>query len=146
MDYAAAHETVLVLRSHMASAELSGRPDLKPPEGPELEPERRGVYLVGYLNGEPVACGGYRIYPGDPSGETAELVRMYVRPGARAGVGRVLLAELEERARDDDYRYAILEIHAEQHGPQALYEVKGYRRVPSAREREGWLTYHRDLG
>jgi ribosomal protein S18 acetylase RimI-like enzyme len=146
MDYAAAHETVLVLMAQLATAELPGHPDLKPPESPELEPENRGLFVVGYMNGEPVVSGGYRTYPGDPSGQTAEFVRMYVRPGARrSGVGRALLAELEELAREDDYRYTLLEVGVEQQGAQALYEIKGYRRVPSEREREGRLTYRKEL-
>jgi ribosomal protein S18 acetylase RimI-like enzyme len=146
MDYAAAHETVLVLMAELATAELPGHPDLKPPEGPELDPENRGLFVVGYMNGEPVVSGGYRTYSGDPSGQTAEFVRMFVRPGARrSGVGRALLAELEELAREDDYRYALLEVGVEQQGAQALYEIKGYRRIASGREREGRLTYRKEL-
>ena len=146
MDYAAAHETVLVLMAQLANAELPGHPDLKPPEGPELEPERRGLFVVGYINGEPVVSGGYRTYPGDPSGQTAEFVRMYVRPGARrSGVGRALLAELEELAREDDYRYVVLEVSVEQQGAQALYEVKGYRRISGEREQQGRLAYRKTL-
>jgi ribosomal protein S18 acetylase RimI-like enzyme len=146
MDYAAAHDTVLVLMAELATAELPGHAELKPPEGPELEPENRGLFVVGYMNGEPVVSGGYRTYAGDPSGQSAEFVRMYVRPGARrSGVGRALLAELEELAREDDYRYALLEVGVEQQGAQALYEIRGYRRVPGEREREGRLTYRKEL-
>jgi len=141
-----AHESVLVLMAELATAEMPGHPDLKPPDGPELEPSHRGLFVVAYLNGQPAASGGYRAFPGDPSGDTAEFVRMYVRPGARrSGLGRKLLEELEELARDDDYRYAVLEVGAEQHGAQALYEIRGYRRIPGERDREGRRTYRKEL-
>ncbi|HEX4359918.1 MAG TPA: GNAT family N-acetyltransferase [Pseudonocardia sp.] len=142
MDYGAAHETVLRHMAELANAEMPGHPDLKPPEGPELEPEYRGVFVVAYINGQPAASGGYRTFPGDPTAETAEFVRMYVRPGARrSGVGRALLAELEELAREDDYRYALLEVGAEQRGAQALYEIRGYRRIPNEGDKAGRHTY-----
>jgi GNAT superfamily N-acetyltransferase len=146
LDYRDAHESVLVFMAELASAELPGHPDLTPPEGPELEPERRGLFVVAYLNGQPAASGGYRMFPDDPSGDTAEFVRMYVRPGARrSGLGRALLAELEELARDDDYRYAVLDVGAEQHGAQALYEIRGYRRIHGERDQEGRRTYRKQL-
>jgi GNAT superfamily N-acetyltransferase len=146
VDYRAAHESVLLLMAELAGAELPGHPDLTPPEGPELEPGSRGLFVVAYVNGQPAASGGYRTYPGDPSGATAEFVRMYVRPGSRrSGVGRALLAELEELARDDDYRRAVLGVAAAQRGAQALYEIKGYRRIPGDGDQEDRYTYVKDL-
>jgi ribosomal protein S18 acetylase RimI-like enzyme len=71
---------------------------------------------------------------------------MYVRPGSRrSGVGRALLSELEELARDDDYHHAVLGVAAEQRGAQALYEIRGYRRVPGEQDPQGRYTYLKDL-
>jgi GNAT superfamily N-acetyltransferase len=146
MEYRAARQGVLRLMAELAGAELPGHPDLELPEGTELEPAGRGLFVIAYVNGQPAASGGYRTYPGDPSGATAEFVRMYVRPGSRrSGVGRALLSELEELARDDDYRHAVLGVAAEQRGAQALYEIRGYRRVPGDQDPQGRYTYLKDL-
>ncbi|MDT7599016.1 MAG: hypothetical protein QOK26_1093 [Pseudonocardiales bacterium] len=146
MEYRAARQGVLRLMAELAGAELPGHPDLALPESTELEPASRGLFVIAYVNGQPAASGGYRTYPGDPSGETAEFVRMYVRPGSRrSGVGRALLSELEELARDDDYHHAVLGVAAEQRGAQALYEIRGYRRVPGEQDAQGRYTYLKDL-
>ena len=60
-----------------------------------------------------------------------EIKRMYVVPEARGrGVGRVLLAALEELARDLGYPVARLDTGAEQPGAQRMYERAGYAPVP----------------
>jgi GNAT superfamily N-acetyltransferase len=130
-DYRAAHENQLFSSRAAARAELPGHPDLTPPTGPELEPAQRGVFIVGYINGQPAASGGYREFTEDTSGETVEFVRMYVRADSRrSGVGRALLIELEERAIDDDYRRAIMWVGLDQPAAQGMFELLGYRRVP----------------
>lgn len=131
IEYGDAHAELLVAMAEAARAELPGHPDLEPPGGPELEAENRGIYLVAYVNRQPAASGGYRTYPGDPSGETAEIVRMYVRPGSRgSGVGRALLRELEERAWDDEYQRVVMHLSDDQPAAKALYELLGYRPLP----------------
>ncbi len=62
-----------------------------------------GDFLVIYEDGQPVAGGGVkRLAEG-----IAEIKRMYVAPGARGrGVGRALLAALEDAARSLGYRAA----------------------------------------
>jgi len=55
-----------------------------------------GVFLVVYEQDRPLACGGLRRL----NSETVEVKRMYVVPEARGrGLGRSLLASLEEQAR-----------------------------------------------
>lgn len=146
LDYSEAHATVLLPMAEKAGEELPGHPDLKPPDGPELEASERGAYVVAYVAGRPAASGGYRTFPGDPSGDSAELVRMYVHPGARrSGVGRALLHELEEMAREDDYSQMVLHVGAEQQAAQTLYEITGYRRLPGEPEGAGLRTYRKEL-
>jgi ribosomal protein S18 acetylase RimI-like enzyme len=146
LDYGEAHQTVLLPMVEQAGEELPGHPDLKPPGGPELEAAERGAFVVAYVAGRPAASGGYRTFSADPSGDTAELVRMYVHPGARrSGVGRALLGELEALARDDDYRYVVLQVGVEQRAAQALYEITGYRRLPGEPAGEGLRSYRKEL-
>ncbi len=83
----------------------------------------RGVFLVAYSGGEPIACGAIRLL--DP--ETAEVKRMYVAPAARgAGLGRRLLAELEAEARTLGAKSVVLETGVRQPEAIALYVNAGY--------------------
>lgn len=146
LDYAEAHATVLLPMVEQAGRELPGHPDLIPPDGPELEASERGAFVVAYVRGRPAASGGMRTFPDDPSGDTAELVRMYVHPGARrSGVGRALLKELEEMAREDEYRYVVLHVGAAQRAAQTLYEITGYRREPGGSDGDALWTYRKEL-
>ena len=82
------------------------------------------AWVVLYEDGRPVACGGLR-----PLGDGAgELKRMFVTASARGrGIGRRLLAELEERARAAGMRRLRLlttDVLAEARG---LYASAGYR-------------------
>jgi GNAT superfamily N-acetyltransferase len=54
-----------------------GGRDATPVDPAEFEPPN-GLFLVGYLDGVGVACGGWRSH-----GDDAEIKRMYVRPTAR---------------------------------------------------------------
>jgi GNAT superfamily N-acetyltransferase len=86
----------------------------------------RGLFLVGYRDEEPVACGGWRSHGGD-----AEIKRMYVIRGARrGGLARKLLAELERTARTAGHRRVILETGYMQPEAVALYRSAGYTPVP----------------
>jgi len=87
--------------------------------------EPHGVFLVGYLDGAPVACGGWRT-----NGPDAELKRLYVVPAARRrGLASALLAELESSAQAAGRRRMILETGLRQPEALALYRKAGYTRV-----------------
>jgi putative acetyltransferase len=86
----------------------------------------RSAFLVGSLSGWPVACGAYR--PMSP--DVAEIKRMYVEPDFRGrGLGRLILQELETRARRDGYLLARLETGTSQPEAIRLYERAGYHRI-----------------
>jgi GNAT superfamily N-acetyltransferase len=71
-----------------------------------------------------VGCGAYRpLMPG-----VAEIKRMYAAAGTR-GVGAVLLAALEQRARADGYAEARLETRRVNARAIAFYERSGYAPV-----------------
>jgi GNAT superfamily N-acetyltransferase len=81
-----------------------------------------GRFLVGYLNGTPVACGGWRALGAD-----AEVRRMYVSHAARRqGFARALLAELERTALAAGHRRMILETGSVLPEAVALYRSAGY--------------------
>jgi GNAT superfamily N-acetyltransferase len=138
------HELEQVLRQ--AGEEMPGHPALRPPQGPELEPAHRGVFLAAYVRGVLTATGSYRTYPGDSSGETAELTRMYVSlDNRRSGTGRALLEELEQRAIDDGYRYVLVAADPERRAARALYEITGYHLLSAGARPPGPPVYRKEL-
>ena len=87
----------------------------------------RGVFLVGYLGEQPVACGAIRRL----SEEDAEIKRMYVDPDTRGkGVGRRLLDELVSHGVGFGVKRIVLETGTRQTEALALYERAGFKRIP----------------
>jgi GNAT superfamily N-acetyltransferase len=87
-----------------------------------------GVFLVGYDDDGRAVCGGgvKRL-----SENVAEIKRMYVVPEARGrGVARVLLAALEDAARELGYARIRLDTGPKQPHAEALYRSAGYRDIP----------------
>lgn len=92
----------------------------------ETEPGR-GAFFVAYLGGRAVGCGAVRLIDAG----TAELKRMYVDPEIRGrGIGRRLVAGLEEEATALGARSLVLETGTRQAAALALYERCGFRRIP----------------
>ena len=87
----------------------------------------RGTFLVGFDDaGVPVCGGGVK----GLDGEAAEIKRMYVVPAARGrGLARLLLAALEEAARDLGYTIVRLDTGPQQPHAQRMYESAGYRPI-----------------
>jgi GNAT superfamily N-acetyltransferase len=90
----------------------------------EFEPPD-GAFLVAYLAGEAVGCGGWRSHG---LGRTvAELKRMYTAPVARrCGVARKLLVALEDSARACGRTRVVLECGDRQPEAVKLYVSRGY--------------------
>jgi GNAT superfamily N-acetyltransferase len=86
----------------------------------------RGAFLVGWVGGIPVAMGGIRAH-----GDDAEIKRMYVPESQRGkGYARVMLAELEDAAREAGFGRIILETGTAQPEAIALYRSSGYAAIP----------------
>ena len=86
-----------------------------------------GTFLVMRLHGRPVGCGAFKRDRPD----VAYLKRMWVSPAARGlGLGRRLLADLEDRALKLGYRIVRLETEKSLEEAQQLYRSSGYREVP----------------
>lgn len=91
----------------------------------EFRDGQRGRFLVAYLEDEAVGCGGLRRL----DDETAELKRFYVSPAARSrGIGKRLLAELEDAARNFSYRRIRLDTRKEGVALQ-LFASSGYGEI-----------------
>ncbi len=84
------------------------------------------MFLVGYLDGVPVACGGWRRRPDG----SVEIKRMYVDPSRRGGgLARQLLAELERTAAEAGASRVVLNTGYRQVEAIAFYEASGYVRT-----------------
>ena len=86
-----------------------------------------GTFIVMYMRGEPVGCGGFKFDPPD----AAYIKRMWIDQSARGlGLGRRLLEELEQRAKALGYRKLRLETEKALAEAQQLYRKSGFREVP----------------
>ena len=93
--------------------------------GPEEFWPPRGVFLVAWLDGQPVGCAGLK----EVDTGIAELKRMYVAPSARGhGVARALLAGLEDHARRAGVSRLRLITGEAQPEAVALYASAGWER------------------
>lgn len=105
-------------------------PELHDPTSPgpgNAPTPARGVYLLAWIDGVPLASGALR--PLDE--QTAELRRLYVlRTARRRGLARAMLAALESRARALGYLRLRLETGCRQQPAIALYEASGFVRIP----------------
>jgi GNAT superfamily N-acetyltransferase len=85
-----------------------------------------GIFLVLYLDGEAVACGGLKRL--DP--EAGEIKRLYVAPAARGrGLSRRLLDALEGAAAELGYRIVRLDTGEKQPEARALFRSSGYQEI-----------------
>ena len=104
-----------------------GVPDADPDDlqADHLAPPH-GVFVVAWVDGEPVSCGGVRQY----DATTGEVKRMYTVPDARRrGISRVVLEELEARAAAIGYTRLVLETGVRQPEAIAMYERAGYESI-----------------
>jgi len=94
-------------------------------EAAEFTPPE-GVFLIGYLDGEPVASGGWR-KQGDGS---VEIKRMFVLDRARnQGLARQMLDVLEDTARAAGAEQVVLNTGFRQPAAMRFYEANGYVRT-----------------
>jgi DNA-binding MarR family transcriptional regulator/GNAT superfamily N-acetyltransferase len=86
----------------------------------------RGAFLVAFVDGEPVACGGVRtLSPG-----VGSLKRMWVADTVRGlGIGRRMLEALEAQARELGLRTLRLETNRTLQEAIRLYRSAGFREV-----------------
>jgi GNAT superfamily N-acetyltransferase len=114
------------------SRELAQRYEFTDDGSGDFKPEDvlgpRSAFLLGRVDGRPVACGAFRPLEGD----VCEIKRMFVAPDCRGRkYAKVVLAELERLAASLGYAIARLETANRQPEAIGLYERAGYRRIPN---------------
>jgi GNAT superfamily N-acetyltransferase len=142
-----------------AQADLAARygsGDENPIEAIEFDPPE-GCFLVAWLDGQPVACGGWRtlshfLEVPDATGtaeDVAEIKRMYAVPAVRGtGVAAALLAALEDSARAAGMHRVILETGMRQPEAIRFNDKSGYQRIPNYgyyRDEPDCVSFGRDL-
>jgi putative acetyltransferase len=87
-------------------------------------------FVVAYIDGKPVGCGGLRELHGEDG--DAEIKRMFVRsPNRGSGAAVAVLRALEERAKKRGWTRLLLETGIAQPDATRFYEREGYTRVPA---------------
>jgi DNA-binding MarR family transcriptional regulator/predicted GNAT family N-acyltransferase len=111
-------------------------------DGDLVEPA--GLLLLARLHGEPVGCGALKFHGTEP----AELKRMWVANRARGlGLGRRLLAELEDQARRRGATVVRLETNQALTEAITLYRSAGYAEVAAFSDEQyahHWFEKHLD--
>ena len=101
-------------------------PDRSISADPAVLSEPAGLLLVARLRDEPVGCGALKFHDRGP----VEIKRMWVAGPARGlGIGRRILSELEEHARDRGARVVRLETNRTLTEAINLYRSAGYIEV-----------------
>jgi predicted DNA-binding protein (MmcQ/YjbR family)/N-acetylglutamate synthase-like GNAT family acetyltransferase len=84
--------------------------------------------IVVYRNGEPIACGAFKMYDEDH----AELKRIYTEPSCRGmGLGAELVRRLEAKAKILGYQWCILETGKPLEAACHVYKKAGYQIIPN---------------
>jgi GNAT superfamily N-acetyltransferase len=88
------------------------------------ENEQMLIFYVAYDESEnAVACGALKHFDDN----TAEIKRMYVKPEHRGrGLSKIILSELEDKARELNYNRLVLETGLKQPEAMRLYNKFGY--------------------
>lgn len=90
--------------------------------------------VVVYVNKQPAASGCFKKYNAD----TVEVKRMYVVKEHRGtGLSKAVLAELEDWAVEEGFKYAILETSIHFIPATTLYKKAGYQIIPNYDQYEG---------
>lgn len=118
------------LRSYFA--ELDTRfdtgfdPDQSIPVDAAEVTEPAGLVLVGGLRGEPIGCGALKLHGPEP----AEIKRMWTARSVRGlGVGRRILSELEQQAKERGAKVVRLDTNRSLHEAISLYRSAGFVEV-----------------
>jgi DNA-binding MarR family transcriptional regulator len=125
-------DAVRCLRAYLAELDRRADTPFDPARGTSAEPHElrapRGAFLVAYLRGEPIGCGAIKHHADGPS----DIKRMWVAESARGlGIGRRLLGELEDLARDHGAVATRLDTNRALVEAIAMYRSAGYVEVPA---------------
>ncbi|GAA2005573.1 GNAT family N-acetyltransferase [Microbacterium ulmi] len=125
-----ASRTLLADYFEMRGATFPGQYRPVFPERATFEPPA-GVFVVVFDDeGEPVGCGGIRRIADGPAGTRYEVKHLYLAPSTRGrGWGRLLLDDLERRAREWDAAELVLDTHHTLEAAGGLYAASGFGEI-----------------
>ena len=90
--------------------------------------------VVAYADDSAVGCGAFKKF----DDESVEIKRMFVCPENRGqGIAVEILKELENWAKESDFKAAVLETGKKQPEAIRLYEKSGYELIPNYGQYEG---------
>lgn len=85
-----------------------------------------GHFLVAWLDGKPVGCGGLRRF----DAASGEVKRVWVARDMRGmGVASAMMDRLEKQARDEGYSRLLLDTNGTLNEARSLYAGRGYREI-----------------
>lgn len=100
------------------------------PDPAAFEPPAGIFLVVADDEGEDVGCGGIRRIADGPDGIRYEVKHLYLRPATRGrGWGRLLLEELESRAREWGAAELVLDTHHTLEAAGGLYARSGFTAI-----------------
>lgn len=121
----------LTERAQAYYVELYGSRDDDPMTADEFAAPRGG-FVVGYLDGAPVAMGGWTAAEGGSGTRTAKIRRMYVDAAARRqGLAGSVLQRLEDEAAAAGATSMILATGRPQQAAIAFYRRHDYTDIPA---------------
>jgi GNAT superfamily N-acetyltransferase len=127
---AASAESIALVDAYLAeiNAGFGHVPDERDPNKPaDFTPPKGSFLVVRDERGAAIGCAAVRLL--DP--ETAEVKRMWLDTPIRGrGMGRRLLAAIEQAAIDLGATRAVLDTHESLTSAVSLYERSGWTRVP----------------
>ena len=103
-----------------------------------------GVFLLAGPDGGAVGCGGIRRLADGEAGIRFEVKHLFLRPETRGqGWGRVILEELERRAREWDAAELVLDTHHTLEAAGALYARSGFESIPRYNDNPNATRWYR---
>jgi GNAT superfamily N-acetyltransferase len=120
------------LRAYFAELDRRAESPFDPARGTSAEPHElrapAGAFLIAYLRDEAIGCGAVKHRASGPS----EIKRMWVAESARGlGIGRRLLKELEDLARERRAPATRLDTNKALVEAIAMYRSAGYGEIPA---------------
>ncbi|MBS1697741.1 MAG: GNAT family N-acetyltransferase [Actinobacteria bacterium] len=103
-----------------------------------------GVFLLLEDEGAIFGCGGFRRIASADEADVFEVKHVFLRPETRGrGWGRLLLDELERRARDVGARALVLDTHHTLEAAGHLYRRSGFAEIPRYNDNPNATRWYR---
>jgi GNAT superfamily N-acetyltransferase len=126
LDGAAATDLLAAFASEIASLYPGWHTGVGPSADPDEFVPPSGAFVVACADGRAVGCGGVK----QIDEQHGEIKRLYVAPELRkSGIARLILAGLEQRARESGYAAVRLDTGARQPEALALFRSTGYNDI-----------------